>query len=125
MIQLPNVYGIGFRGDRFLMVYNPKRAGWEMPGGKLEEMETSLEGMRREYQEETGFELEVLDCRPMGPVVVFAGVLGPGVGEGEMRWELMEDLPDDLAFPECEYREQISWARESVAHRLGRGRTLK
>lgn len=125
MIKLPNVYAIGFQGDRFLMVYNPKRGGWEMPGGKLEEFETPLDGIRREYREECGFELEVLDCRPMGPVVVFAGVLGKEVEEGEMGWELMNELPQNLAFPECEYREQIAWAREAVRNKLGKGLTLK
>jgi len=107
------------------MVYNPKRSGWEMPGGKLEEMETPLEGVMREYMEECGFELQVLDCRPMGAVVVFAGVLGEERGEGEMGWDLFDELPDNLAFPECEYREQISWAREAVSFKLGKSRTLK
>lgn len=125
VIQLPNVYAIGFKGDRFLMVYNPKRGGWEMPGGKLEEFETPLEGIKREYREECGFELDVLDCMPMGPVVVFAGILKENRGEAEMGWELMDELPHDLAFPECEYREQITWAREAVRNRLGKGLTFK
>jgi 8-oxo-dGTP diphosphatase len=125
VIELPNVYAIGFKGDRFLMVYNPKRGGWEMPGGKLEEFETPVEGIVREYREECGFDLEVLDCRPMGAVVVFAGVLGEERQEAEMGWELMDELPDNLAFPECEYREQIAWARQAVRSKLGRCRTLK
>ncbi len=125
MIELPNVYAIGFKGDRFLMVYNPKRGGWEMPGGKLEEFETPVEGIVREYREECGFDLEVLDCRPMGAVVVFAGVLGEERQEAEMGWELMDELPDNLAFPECEFREQIAWARQAVRSKLGRCRTLK
>ncbi|OPX57628.1 MAG: hypothetical protein A4E29_01739 [Methanomassiliicoccales archaeon PtaB.Bin134] len=125
MIELPNVYAIGFKGDRFLMVYNPKRGGWEMPGGKLEEFETPVEGIVREYREECGFDLEVLDCRPMGAVVVFAGVLGEERQDAEMGWELMDELPDNLAFPECEYREQIAWARQAVRSKLGRCRTLK
>jgi 8-oxo-dGTP diphosphatase len=104
VIQLPNVYGIAFKDGRFLMVYNPKRNGWEMPGGKLKEMETPLEGMKREYLEECGFEFEVLDCRPMGAV---------------------RELPDNLAVPECEYRELIAWAREAVSSKLGRSRNLK
>lgn len=107
------------------MVYNPKRGGWEMPGGKLEEFETPVEGIVREYREECGFDLEVLDCRPMGAVVVFAGVLGEERQEAEMGWELMDELPDNLAFPECEYREQIAWARQAVRSKLGRCRTLK
>lgn len=122
---MPNVYAIAFRGDRFLMVYNPKRGGWEMPGGKLEGLETPLDGILREYLEECGFELEVLDCRSMGDVVVFAGVLGGKKGDGEMEWALLEDLPQCLAFPECEYREHIAWAKEVVRNRLGKDLTLK
>jgi 8-oxo-dGTP diphosphatase len=107
------------------MVYNPKRVGWEMPGGKLEEMETPLEGMRREFLEECGCEFDILDCRPMGAVVIFAGILGEERMEGEMGWELLDALPDNLAFPECEYIEQIAWAREAVNSKLGKSRTLK
>jgi 8-oxo-dGTP diphosphatase len=119
------VYAIAFRGDRFLMVFNPKRRGWEMPGGKLEEMETPLEAVKREFLEECGCEFQALDCRPLGAVVVFAGILGEERGDGEMKWELMETLPDDLAFPEYEYRDQIAWAREAVFSKLGKSRTLK
>jgi len=96
-----------------------------MPGGKLEEMETPLEGMKREFLEECGCEFDILDCRPMGEVVVFVGLLGEERIDGEMGWELLEDLPDNLAFPECEYREQIMWAREAVFSKLGRSRTIK
>lgn len=96
-----------------------------MPGGKLEEMEIPLDGMKREFMEECGCEFEVLDCRPMGAVVVFAGTVGEEIGEPEMGWELMDDLPDNLAFPECEYREQIAWAREAVLSKLGKNRNLK
>jgi 8-oxo-dGTP pyrophosphatase MutT (NUDIX family) len=96
-----------------------------MPGGKLEECETPLDGIKREYIEECGFELDVMDCQPMGVVVVFTGVLGKEVGGGEMDWELMNELPQNLAFPECEYREQIAWAREAVRNKLGKGLTVK
>jgi len=61
----------------------------------------------------------------MGPVVVFAGILKENRGEAEMGWELMDELPRDLAFPECEYREQITWAREAVRNKLGKGLTVK
>jgi len=119
------VYGIAFQGDRFLMVYNPKRKGWEMPGGKLEEMETILEAMQREFLEECGCEFQPLDCMPLGAVVVFAGTLGERKQEGEMKYELMESLPDNLAFLECEYLEQIAWARKAVFSKLGKSRTFK
>lgn len=42
-----------------------------------------------------------------------------------MGWELMDELPQNLAFPECEYREQITWAREAVRNKLGKGLTVK
>ena len=53
------------------------------------------------------------------------GLLGEEKGEAEMGWELLEDLPENLAFPECEYREQIAWAREAVRSKLGPTRTVK
>jgi len=37
----------------------------------------------------------------------------------------MEELPQNLAFPECEYREQLAWAREAGRNRQGKGLTLK
>ncbi len=61
----------------------------------------------------------------MGAVVVFAGVLGEERQDAEMGWELMDELPQNLAFPECEYREQITWAREAVRNKLGKGLTVK
>ena len=48
------VYAIGFKGDRFLMVNNPKRGGWEMPGGKVEEGEDPKDASVREFREEAG-----------------------------------------------------------------------
>ena len=126
VIQLPNVYGIAFKGDRYLMVYNPKRKGWEMPGGKLEEFETPLEGIEREFWRSAVSSLNVLDCRPMGPEVVFAGMLGRGEGRGgDGMGAHGIELPDNLAFPECEYREQIAWAREAVLTKLGKNRNVK
>ena len=48
---MSTVYGVGFSSDRFLMVFNPKREGWEMPGGHVEENESDEEAVRRELQE--------------------------------------------------------------------------
>ena len=59
------------RGEEFLMVLcsdNGKAAGlWDMPGGRLNEGESPLEGLQREVREEIGAE------------IVIGNVLGTGV----------------------------------------------
>ena len=40
-MNMRTAYAIAFDGDRFLMVWHNKRNGWEMPGGHVEEGETS------------------------------------------------------------------------------------
>ena len=45
-------YAVAFDGDRFLMVWHRRRKGWEMPGGHVEEGETSAQAAAREFLEE-------------------------------------------------------------------------
>jgi 8-oxo-dGTP diphosphatase len=108
------VYVIAFSSDRFLMVLNPKRKGWEMPGGRVEEGENAEDAARREFREETGQEFDPVAAMPLGAGAVFVGNLNETGAKGEMRWQLFDDLPEQLAFPEVEYREQISWAKTSL-----------
>lgn len=109
------VYAIAFEGERFLMILNPKRKGWEMPGGRVEPGEDAATAAIREFREETGQDFEPLAALPMGEGVVFAGALKRTEGEGEMTFQLFDDLPGQLAFPEVEYRDQIDWAKRSFA----------
>jgi len=109
------VYCIAFRDDEFLMVFNPKRGGWEMPGGKVEKGESDLEAIRREFAEETGMTLRALCCVETEEGSVFAGEVGEPAGEGEMDWCLFDALPEQLAFPSCEYLPLIEWARRACA----------
>jgi 8-oxo-dGTP diphosphatase len=117
------VYAIAFEDDRFLMVLNPKRKGWEMPGGRVEPGEDTDSAVRREFREETGQEFLPMAAMHNGDGVIFAGVLHRTNFEGEMRFELFAELPVNLAFPECEYLAQIAWARqrlqESLRNRCG------
>jgi len=106
------VYCIAFDGDDFIMVFNPKRNGWEMPGGKVEEGESDLEAARREFREEVGHEMIEISNKEESPeVTVFAARLGPRVDGGEMTWRRFQELPERLSFPKVEYLTLIAWAR--------------
>jgi 8-oxo-dGTP diphosphatase len=116
------VYAVGFLEGEFLMIYNPRREGWEMPGGHMEGGESPEEAIRREYLEESGFEFLPLARMDMGEVAVFAGLIEHR-GKGEMRGAFFSELPERLAFPEVEYREIISWARTCLEK--GEGRNIR
>jgi predicted NUDIX family NTP pyrophosphohydrolase len=107
------VYAVGFIDDLFLMVYNPSRDGWEMPGGQMELNESPEEAIEREYLEESGHIFVARARRDMNDIVVFSGII-KRKGDGEMDWALFNQLPDRLSFPEVEYKEIISWARENL-----------
>lgn len=55
-----------YQKDRFLILKTAdsdptnKLSGWETPGGRLEENEDILEGLKRELKEETGLNVEIL-----------------------------------------------------------------
>jgi 8-oxo-dGTP diphosphatase len=115
------VYAVAFVGGRFAMVYNEKRAGWEMPGGRIEEGESPEEAVVREFREESGFFFEPLARMPRRDGWVFAGRLGCPCGKGEMRLELFTDLPEKLSFGLDEYTEVMSWARKVMAGAGGSG----
>ncbi len=108
------VYGIAFLDDKFVMVFNPKRGGWEMPGGRVEEGETTLQAMEREFIEESGHRFIAHGSRGEGEGTIFAGRMGEHVGKGEMDWRAFDRLPPELAFPQVEYLQLIEWARDQL-----------
>ena len=107
-------YCVAFDGDRFLMVYHPRRKGWEMPGGKLESGETPEEAARRECLEESGYEVEITAVRDIGYCDVCAARIIGRKGDGEMRAELFSEVPDELSFDRTEYETVVPWARENL-----------
>ena len=112
-------YAVAFDGDRFLMVYNERRGGWEMPGGHVEEGETSEEAAVREFEEEAGYRIKVLEVRDLGYCdVCAAAIVGKTDGECEMRSELFSEIPEQLSFDREEYENTVPWAR-SVLDRMG------
>jgi 8-oxo-dGTP pyrophosphatase MutT (NUDIX family) len=117
------VYAIGFKGDRFLMVNNPKRGGWEMPGGKVEEGEDPKDASVREFREEAGVLFLPVGCIDYEGGLVFSGEVINDDGKGEMRWQLFKELPQELAFPAVEYEAQLRWARDAISKHRSEPRT--
>ena len=116
-------YAVAFHGDRFLMVWHPRRNGWEMPGGHVEEGETSAEAAAREFVEESGYGIEVVETRDIGYCDVCAArIVGKVSDDPEMRSELFSELPDQLSFDREEYEDTVPWAR-SVLKSKGMIRT--
>ncbi len=108
-------YAVAFSGGRFLMVYNERRGGWEMPGGHVEEGETSAQAAAREFEEESGYRIEVLEVRDIGSCDVCAAVVAEKTGGPcEMRSEFFTELPSPLSFGREEYEDTVPWARSVV-----------
>ena len=107
-------YCVALKDGRFLMVHNPKRNGWEMPGGRIESGETVEEAAKRECLEESGYEVRVVARRNIGYCDVCACELGEKVADCEMDSELFEELPKDLSFSTDEYEDVIAWARSCL-----------
>ncbi len=107
-------YCVAFDGDCFLMVYHPRRKGWEMPGGKLEPGETPEKAAVRECLEESGYEIEVVSVRDIGYCDVCAARIVSRKGDGEMESRLFSDIPEELSFDRNEYEEVVPWARSQL-----------
>jgi len=61
-----SAYGLYIDGDRILLIKsNVHPHVWELPGGGLESGESLPEGLKREFMEETGYEIEELDEKPL------------------------------------------------------------
>lgn len=113
--SIPGVQGILERDGRVLLARRanePRRGHWDLPGGFLHETEDPLDGLRREFREETGLEIEPvelmrIDIEPYDGRHVFS-VTWIVRGEGEpaaaddveeLRWFAADELPEEMAFP--------------------------
>jgi len=106
------VYTVGFKNGMFLMVWNPKRNGWEMPGGHIREGESLSDAATREYFEESGYTVDILALRDLGTCHVAAANIGkkPTGTVCEMDSRLFDKIPDELFFDRDEYVDVIAWA---------------
>jgi ADP-ribose pyrophosphatase YjhB (NUDIX family) len=113
--SIPGVQGILERDGCVLLARRanePRRGHWDLPGGFLHETEAAVDGLRREFAEETGIEVEPvelmrIDIEPYDGRHVFSVTwIVRGDGEpvaaddvAELRWFAFADLPEEMAFP--------------------------
>lgn len=113
---LPAVQGVVERDGKVLLAlraHEPRRGYWDLPGGFVEEGETPVDALRREFLEETGLEVEPLeilriDIEPYQHRQVFSVTYAVRAEDGEpvaaddvaeLHWFASAELPGELAFP--------------------------
>jgi ADP-ribose pyrophosphatase YjhB (NUDIX family) len=113
--SIPGAQGILERDGRVLLArraLEPRLGHWDLPGGFLRETESVTDGLRREFLEETGLDVEPvelmrIDVEPYAGRHVFSVTwIVRGDGEpvaaddvAELRWFAADDLPAEMAFP--------------------------
>ena len=108
------IYTVGFSDEGFLMVYNPKRKGWEMPGGHVREGEDREDAAVREFLEEAGYRVRIAAVRDLGYCRVCAGIVEGDKAPCEMETKFFTSLPDELAFDRAEYEDVVPWAENAL-----------
>ncbi len=111
----PAVQGLLARDGRLLLARRrrePRRGCWDIPGGFLEEGEDPVAGLRREFREETGIDVEPVELLrvDVDPYTTYSvlGITWVVRGDGEprpaddveeLRFFAPEELPREMAFP--------------------------
>jgi len=116
--SIPGVQGILERDGRVMLARRarePRLGHWDLPGGFLHENELPEDGLRREFLEETGLEIEPVRLlriylEPYDERFVFSvswvvrdvdATREPLAADdvAELRWFAPEELPAEMAFP--------------------------
>lgn len=112
------VYTVAFKDGKYLMVFNPERDGWEMPGGKMEKNEDVKDAAKREFSEEAGYDVDIVSVRNLNHCWVCCARLGDKIGDSEMIDGLFDSLPEKLSFDREEYEDVIPWAKRELEKRI-------
>jgi ADP-ribose pyrophosphatase YjhB (NUDIX family) len=112
---IPGVQGLLERDGRVLLARRarePRRGYWDLPGGFLEETEDPVDGLRREFLEETGLRIEPvrflgIEIEPYDGRYVFSitwsvagdGEPHPADDVAELAFFGPNELPAEMAFP--------------------------
>jgi ADP-ribose pyrophosphatase YjhB (NUDIX family) len=135
--SVPGVQGILERDGRVLLARRgrqPRLGHWDLPGGFLDEGEHPVDGLRREFLEETGLDIEParflrIDIEPYGDRSVFSvswrvrerdrrtGAEPRAADDvDELRWFRPDQLPPEMAFP-GQIEVLREWAEQYAATR--------
>jgi 8-oxo-dGTP diphosphatase len=93
------VKGVILRGRTLLMVYSPKMAEYDFPGGGLHEGETHAEGLYREIQEECGMLLAYMGTE-MGTVIEYDFPMEPSYDVFKMTSHYYHCEVQDVSVPQ-------------------------
>ena len=101
--------------NKFIIVFNHKR-GWELPGGGILQGETPEQAASREFLEETGYDVSLVERIVSDRGAFFIGKLGKRRGKPQdddiKEIKFLRDVPKDgLASPYEEYVELLRIAR--------------
>lgn len=90
---------------RFLLVYNPKRRGWELPGGKIEKNEKPEDAIKRELSEEVGIEVNGLYYVGKNDCHLFTCIYDDTLERSDAKF--FRELPHELSFSKKEYEDVL------------------
>lgn len=112
------VYIYAFRGGRLMMVKSVSRGGWEIPGGRVQAGEDPSDAAVREFMEETGHGLRIISSVEADRGTVFFGKVGSRIADFRRdeieAVDLVDSFPDDLNYPEIEYRAYLRTAPNEI-----------
>ena len=117
------VYVYGLKGDNILFVKKKGQRTWQLPGGEIKMGEIPEEAAEREFHEETGHNINILQSIETSEdnKLAFVAKIGNKTTDPidieeieEMRFFGIEQLPgeDALTFPDTGYNKTLSEIRE-------------